>query len=112
MLEALWSVSFLSNVTPVGGTGIVVFETGRILGGDSGMIYTGNYRVVNGVVEADVHVETYANVPGLVSNVGFLNFDLKVAGPLARDTFVLSGHVVQDPNRKIVISFIRRAELP
>ena len=34
MLEALWSVEFVSNVND-SGAGVVVLETGRILGGDS-----------------------------------------------------------------------------
>jgi hypothetical protein len=112
MIEALWSVSFQSNVTPGGGTGIVVFETGRVFGGDSTMIYTGSYRVVNGVIEADVHVDTYAIQSGMASTVGLSTYDLKVTGPVARDRLALSGYVVQDPNRKMTIIAIRRAELP
>ena len=94
------------------GTGIVVFETGRIFGGDSIMIYTGKYRVVNGMIEADVHVETYATQPHMGSTVGLPTFDLKVTGTPARDRLVLNGYVVQDPNRKMTITAIRRAELP
>jgi hypothetical protein len=113
MLEALWSVSFGTNLPGMlGGTGIVVFETGRIFGGDSAMIYTGSYKIINGIVEADVHVDTYAAVPGMVSSVGFSTFDLKVTGAPANDKLVLSGHVVQDPSRKMTITAIRRAELP
>jgi hypothetical protein len=60
MLEALWSVSFQSNAQlgPMGGTGVVVFETGRVFGGDSTMIYTGKFRVVNDVIEADIPKRT------------------------------------------------------
>ena len=43
-VEALWSVSFQSNFG-MRGDGIVVFESGRVLGGDSVMIYTGHYRI-------------------------------------------------------------------
>jgi hypothetical protein len=114
MIEALWSVSFQSNAQlgSMGGTGVVVFETGRVFGGDSIMIYTGKYRVVNDVIEADIHVDTFAIQPGMASIVGLPTFDLKVTGPVAHDRVVLSGHVVQDPNRKMTIVAIRRAELP
>jgi len=114
MLEALWSVSFSSNVQqgPMPGTGIVVFETGRVFGGDSIMIYTGKFAVVNGQIQADVHVETYATQPNMASTVGLPTFDLKITGTPARNTMVLTGYVVQDPNRKMVLTFTRRAELP
>ena len=37
MLEAMWGVEFGSNQD--GGYGVVILETGRILGGDSSFIY-------------------------------------------------------------------------
>lgn len=42
MLEALWSVEFQSSFG-LQGNGVVVFETGRVFGGDSTMIYVGNF---------------------------------------------------------------------
>jgi len=51
MLEAMWAVTFASNVR-VGpapdanmGGGIVVLETGRVLGGDLGMTYVGDTKL-------------------------------------------------------------------
>ncbi len=38
MLEALYGVEFTSNMN-YGGYGVVVLETGRILGGDSSFVY-------------------------------------------------------------------------
>ena len=46
MIEALWSVDFSTNLG-MHGFGIAVFETKRILGGDSGMIYVGSYEVLS-----------------------------------------------------------------
>jgi hypothetical protein len=45
-IEAVWAVNF---ITPVGagGAGVVVFETGRIFGGDSYYYYIGGY-LING----------------------------------------------------------------
>ena len=115
MLEALWTVSFASNVmvgpTTGFGTGVVVFQDGRIFGGDSAMVYTGNYEIVSGQIQANVHVETHAVYPGIGSTVGLPTFDLKVTGTPARDRIILSGYVVQDPNRKITITAVRRAEV-
>ena len=111
MLEALWSVDFRSSFG-IQGTGVVVFETGRVFGGDSLMIYVGNYKVENGAIHAEINVRKYANVPGMASVVGLDSFNLKVSGTPAQNELLLSGHVVEDPSRKITIRAIRRAEPP
>lgn len=111
MLEALWSVESQSSFG-LQGAGVVVFETGRVLGGDSGMMYVGSYRVENGSVHSDIHVTRYANTVNLQSVVGFNDFNLKVTGKADSKSMALSGHVVEDPSRKITIKAIRRAELP
>jgi len=111
MLEALWSVEFKSSFG-MHGNGVAVIETGRIFGGDSLMIYVGSLKVENGVIHADINVRKYAHVPGMASVVGLDSFDLKVSGATAQNELLLSGHVVEDPSRKITIKAIRRAELP
>jgi hypothetical protein len=111
MLEALWSVEFKSSFG-LHGHGIAVFETGRVFGGDSTMMYTGSYGVQNGTISADIKVEKYASAPGMVSVVGFDKFNLKVTGAPNEKERVLCGLVVEDPARKITIHAIRRAELP
>lgn len=111
MLEALWSVEFQSSFG-MRGNGVAVFETGRVFGGDSSMIYVGRFRVENGTIVSDINVKKYANVPGMASVVGFDNFNLKVTGKPDQNTMTLSGHVVEDPSRKITIHAVRSAELP
>ena len=111
MIEALWSVEFQSSFG-MQGAGIVVFETERVLGGDSGMMYVGSYRVENGSVYADIHVTRYANTANLQSVVGLDDFNLKITGKVDPRMMALSGHVVEDPSRKITINAVRRAELP
>jgi hypothetical protein len=110
-LEALWSVQFHAN-GGIAGSGIVVFENGRLYGGDSMMIYTGTYKVSNGQIEGDLEVEKYANAPGMVSVVGLNKFKLKVSGPLTDGTLTLSAYVVEDPSRKMTIKAVRRKLLP
>jgi hypothetical protein len=117
MLEALWSVTFVSNANiPLpGGGGIVVLETGRVLGGDTGFTYIGTFGAMPGTgkFHADVAVTKYRDVPGMQSVFGPLtHFNLKLEGTPAREQFRAAGHVVENPNMKIVIEFVRRAELP
>ena len=111
MLEALWSVEFESSFG-MQGNGVAVFETGRVLGGDSTMIYIGTFRVENGAIHADISVKKYAHSAGMSSVVGFDNFNLRLTGKPDPNSMVLSGYVVEDPSRKISIRTVRRAELP
>lgn len=111
MLEALWSVEFNSNFN-ISGNGVVVFETGRVFGGDSSMIYVGSYQIENGDIHAEINVRKYANVPGMVSSVGLDSFTLKVTGKPDNQKLILSGFVVEDSSRTITIKAHRQAELP
>jgi len=117
-IEALWSINFISNVQllpgqiPTGG-GIVVFETGHVLGGDSAMTYVGYYRCPQGDnrVEADIEVNRF--LTGGVSVFGSIDhFHLKLTGQYQRDRFVMEGSMVEHPDRRITIQLIRRVELP
>jgi hypothetical protein len=111
MLEALWSVEFQSSFG-MHGNGVAVFETGRVFGGDSSMIYVGSFRVENGVIHSEINVKKYAHTPGMGSVVGLDTFNLKVTGKPDQNDMVLSGFVVEDPARTITIHAVRRAELP
>lgn len=122
MLEALWSMNFTSNLGLIG-CGVVVIETGRILGGDSLMIYIGDYEFKNDIMSARIHVKKYADIPsnadispniGSVSVMGLDDFNLNVKGSLSTDseTLTLEGHVVGNPSLKITINATRRANLP
>ena len=111
MLEALWSVKFTSSFG-IEGNGIVVFETGRIFGGDSSMIYIGDYEVKDEEISGEINVQKYADVSGMFSAVGLNNFTLKITGKLGAETMILSGYVIEDAKRTIEIHATRRADLP
>lgn len=121
MLEAMWAVTFASNVR-VGlapdanmGGGIVVLETGRVLGGDLGMTYVGDYKVTpdGKQVTAKVRVRRYRNIPGHQSVFGPLDlFELDLHGIPAREVMIMEGNIVGHPDKRIHISFHRLEELP
>lgn len=111
MIEALWSVEFQSSFG-LQGNGVAVFETGRVFGGDSAMIYVGSFKVENGVIHSEINVKKYAHVQNIISVVGLDDFNLLVTGTPAQNEMALSGYVIEDPARKITIKAIRRAELP
>lgn len=112
MLEALWSVEFGSNVGSFG-AGVAVFETGRVLGGDSTFMYVGNYKTDNGVVHAEIHVTKYNNLSNMQSIFGPLtSFNLNVSGKADPKEMVFIGSVIEQPQLKITIKAVRRVELP
>lgn len=112
MIEALWSVDFSSNFG-LQGSGVVVLETGRALGGDSSMMYVGNYAVSHdGILNGELHVTTYSRPSNMQSVVGLDNFHLLISGKADALAMTLTGKVREDPARTISISARRRAELP
>ena len=112
MIEALWSVEFLSNMNSVG-SGIVVIETGRVLGGDSAYMYIGDIRVEQSTVHAVIRVTQYSSVMGMTSIFHPLTqFTLKVSGPLSATDILFNGYVVEQPGLQIAVRAVRRAELP
>lgn len=110
MIEALWSVEFVSNVEGVG-AGVAVFETGRVLGGDSAFTYIGTYKSNSGALEAEIVVSKYHN-NGFSVFGDLQKFTLHLTGIPKHDTFDVQGHVVENPTLKIVVRLTRRAELP
>lgn len=111
MIEALWSVEFRSNLQLIG-SGIVVLETGRVFGGDSAMIYIGSYHVSGNDIKAKLHIQRYANVPGMISVTGLNDYQLELSGKIDQKEIVLHGQVVGAPDIQMVVRAVRRAELP
>jgi len=110
MLEALWSVEFVSNVQGFG-AGVAVMETGRILGGDSRYIYVGSFAIENEDLKVKVKVTHYFGEPYSIFGPRS-EFNLTLTGKPAHDGFEMQGHMIEDPNLRIGVRLTRRAELP
>lgn len=110
MLEALWSVEFVSNVQGLG-AGVAVLETGRVLGGDSQYFYVGSYKVQNEQISAQLKITHYAGATSSIFGP-IKEFNLELVGKPARAWFDLHGHLVENRNLTITIRLTRRAELP
>jgi len=112
MLEALWSVEFSSNVNDFG-AGIVVLETGRVLGGDNQYTYVGSYKInpTGEEISADVVISHYAG-PGLSIFGPAKQFQVRLSGQPQRDRFTMRGQVAGRPDLLVEARFVRRSELP
>jgi hypothetical protein len=110
MLEALWSVEFRSNLN-IFGSGVVIFETDRIFGGDAQYYFTGKYEVKNCTLTGELDVVNYSGEPWSVFGT-LLEFSLRLYGIPKQNTFDIEGTLNQDPSKKIQIRLTKRAELP
>ncbi len=112
MIEGLWSVAFVSTQENFG-AGVVIFETGRVLGGDASYYYVGDYNVTNGELRANVHVTHFFGEPHSVFG-NLRKFELSVSGRMPPEgrTIEATGHLVQDPRQQIAFRFQKLEELP
>jgi hypothetical protein len=111
-VEALWSVVFYAGNTQMGGGGIIVLETGRVLGGDIAYTFLGDYEVASGRLKARVTVSKYQNVPGIQNVTGLDNYVGIFEGAVADQQMRVSGYVQGRPEIQINAILTRRAELP
>lgn len=110
MVEAMWSVQFITNEV-TGGFGIVVLETERVMGGDSSYLYTGRYRMEHGTLHGKIRVRKYA--PGNQSVFGDIpEFNLTLQGTPAQRSWELVGVMDEAPDKRITIRLERQDELP
>lgn len=113
-IEGLWSLFFRSNVGGEGG-GVVILETGRILGGDVSYYYVGDYEVDRGQVTGNVRVTHYQGEPRSIFGQA-TQFNLRIAGALSGtqigDINTVTGEIVGHPQLKMDVLLTKRAELP
>ena len=101
MIEALWSIEFQSNLGLLG-SGVAVFETGRVLGGDSAFMYAGSYEISNGIINSKIKVTKYSDTSNMQSVMGQLNvFNLNLSGNVDASSIVLTGNMVENQDIQI-----------
>jgi hypothetical protein len=110
-LEALWAVRFgtLQNV----GTGVIVFETGRIFGGDASFYHVGNftYNPRDQRISGEVEVVRHAMHAPFIF-VGYDGGRVRLSGQFSEPEMILTGHLVQDPRQTIEVHCRHLVDLP
>lgn len=110
MLEALWSVEFVTSAQ-TGGAGVIVLESSRAFGGDSFYYYIGRYELVHDILKAEVKVTHYSGPMASVFGP-FKELNYKLEGKIGEPSFMLRGHVVGQPEKQITVRLTKRADLP
>jgi hypothetical protein len=109
MFEGLWTVQFQG--VQGGGGGVVVFTKGKVLGGDGGYTYVGEYEENGNNVKARVTVSNF--IPGVANVMGRQgNFDLEFAGVGNGDTMNVTANLVGTPTQRLNARLTKKTSLP
>jgi hypothetical protein len=108
MVEGLWIVQY--EGTQGEGAGVVVFVQGRVLGGDFGYTYEGNYIVKDGWMAASIHVANF--LPNIASVLGIVgDFDLQMKAPIKDNVIQATLSLVGQPNVSIAARLTKKVNL-
>jgi hypothetical protein len=94
------------------GSGVVVFETERIFGGDAQYYYLGDYKIKGTKIEANVKARHYSGEP--YSIFGYrTKFTVQLRGQLeGSDVMTCQGHLQGEPGNQLGIVLRKLADLP
>lgn len=108
--NGLWTIEFLSTINLIG-SGVLVMNNGRLLGGDEGFYYSGSYETTppNGM-SAEIRVTRFK--PEHVSVFGDIGqFTLHFQGTLEERSFNGVASVKLNPSQKIRIKGTKKEDL-
>ena len=109
MVEGFWIVQY--EGMHGGGGGVAVFLRGRVLGGDTGYLYTGSYEVVGDSLRARVSVRNFLpEVRNVLGTVG--NFELQLTGKIEGDVIRATGQLVDMEAVGIAVRLTKQEDLP
>ena len=109
MIDGLYAASFGSNLG-MAGTGVVIFDGGRLHGGDASYFYKGKFRLDDNRIIATVDVVHYAGQLNSVFGPA-RQFRLTLNGVINPPGFSLSGQVKGSPNLTINIEVRKISDL-
>ncbi len=110
MYDGLWTVEFIA-MTGLSGTGVIVLNNGRLLGGDAGYYYSGKYKIRGDVFEGEISVVRFdknsISVFGELDRFG-LNFKGKMQNGNRLEAVAT---FAENPNMQMVIKGTKREDI-
>jgi len=107
-LDGLWTAEFGSSVGVSGG-GVVVFQGGRILGGDNAYLYEGNFNVDGRNFSATLRVLPFIEGAESVFRTIGKNLTLQLTGELTSDGRAIGqGYPLEMPTLKFGVKLTKR----
>lgn len=84
MFNGLWTIEFISTMNRFG-AGVLVLNNGRLLGGDNGYYYLGNYDVKDNNIQGNVAITRFnKNIISVFGDVD--QFSLTFDGQIKPDS--------------------------
>lgn len=109
MFDGLWTVEFRTKINRYG-SGTLVINNGRLLGGDNGYYYFGTYNITGDNINATITVVKYdPNSTSIFGNVD--HFQLTVSGKIDEHEFNIAGAIVNNPQAQIQVIGTKREDL-
>jgi hypothetical protein len=113
-VEALWLVKFGDYETPTEARngGVLVLETNRGFGGDSGYAYLGTYEVSGDKFESDVSISQFDPEVESVWGPGVTELDIHAS--LTREDDIMYGSMwpTATPEFRVSVFLVRFKDLP
>lgn len=106
-INGTYTVQFRSSLGGFG-AGVVTLNNLNVSGGDSGFIFSGNFRENGDELHGIIHVQQHTSgIPSIFGNIK--SFDLSLKGMLDGRVGHFSGNIVQQPSMRINIALCRAA---
>jgi hypothetical protein len=112
-IESLYVVEF-GDVAGAGyrNGGVVILETNRVFGGDSGYYYLGDYEVFGHQFTASARVTKHNPVWANAFGDDAIQFEIRVFGLIKDEIILANMERVDRPGFSLPLRLIRRAALP
>lgn len=108
-MNGLWTVEFGSSTGMFGG-GVVVFQDGKLMGGDGGYYYLGTYELKGRALQATVEVAPFIEGYESVFKTVGRSFKLNLVGSLTDEGHAIAqGHPEGMPQFKFGAKLIKRS---
>lgn len=110
MYNGLWTIEFISTMNRFGAGVLLVLNNGKLLGGDNGYYYLGNYEVKDNNIRGKVAITRFnKNVISVFGDVD--QFSLTFAGQIKQDLVEAVASFDNTPDLKIRIICKKKVDL-
>lgn len=109
--KQLWCTFFTADARALG-SGVVVIEGTRVVGGTARFYFTGYCNLNTNPVQARIQVIKFAPGPSIFGTGNdFDNYTLVMSGTQEKDEFSLTGYLEEQPKRKVTIRMKKLLDL-
>ncbi|HSZ61461.1 MAG TPA: GrlR family regulatory protein [Terriglobales bacterium] len=107
-LDGLWIVQFTGK--NILGSGVTVFNNGKVFGGETGFYYIGTYEIDGKVVKARVVIRNFD--PAIASGFGIVgDYEMDVSAMLQDNQMTGTAMITNQPQHSLGIRLTKKANL-